>query len=362
LSYVTFTEQADDGSGAQLDAAVTFTPTQTVYDSAGPVFAAVPVQAQIVGGQLSLLNNQPVTLLANDNSGLAVQGRTGFWLWEVEIGWDTPAGPVKDGWSFFLPSTPSTVDLFSTAGTGLPGGGMQNPMTTLGDLIDGGSAGTPQRLAGNTAATRKFLRSLGDGTSATAPAWDTLQASDVPQLADYAPTGLTGAVAASRYAGATASGAPASGTFAAGDYVVDQSGTIWLCVTAGTPGTWTFLIPGSGAAMAGWLAPKVVPLTDAATVLVNAKAGNDFRVQLGGNRTIGVPSNPVDGMRITIHVQQPGAGGPFTPTFAGGAGGYTFGSTGAPSWSTAASAVDITAWLYRADLNKWCYNGTAPGN
>lgn len=56
-----------------------------------------------------------------------------------------------------------------------------------------------------------------------------------------APTGLTGAVAASRYAGATTSGAPSSGTFAAGDFVADQSGTIWVCVTAGTPGTWTAL-------------------------------------------------------------------------------------------------------------------------
>ena len=54
----------------------------------------------------------------------------------------------------------------------------------------------------------------------------------------YAATGLTGAVAASRYAGATTSGAPSSGNFAAGDYVVDQTGHIWVCTTAGSPGTW----------------------------------------------------------------------------------------------------------------------------
>lgn len=56
------------------------------------------------------------------------------------------------------------------------------------------------------------------------------------------PSGLTGAVAASRYVGATASGAPASGTFAVGDFVIDQTGKIWVCTVAGTPGTW-----GSGA-------------------------------------------------------------------------------------------------------------------
>lgn len=50
--------------------------------------------------------------------------------------------------------------------------------------------------------------------------------------------GLTGATAASRYAGATASGAPASGTFAVGDFVIDQTGKVWICVTAGSPGTW----------------------------------------------------------------------------------------------------------------------------
>ena len=53
-----------------------------------------------------------------------------------------------------------------------------------------------------------------------------------------AATGLPGATAASRYAGATASGAPTTGTFAVGDYVVDQTGKVYVCTVAGTPGTW----------------------------------------------------------------------------------------------------------------------------
>jgi hypothetical protein len=56
---------------------------------------------------------------------------------------------------------------------------------------------------------------------------------------DFVAGGLTGAVSASRYAGATASGAPSSGTFAKGDFVIDQTGAIWVCTTAGSPGTWT---------------------------------------------------------------------------------------------------------------------------
>ena len=51
-------------------------------------------------------------------------------------------------------------------------------------------------------------------------------------------TGLPGATAASRYAGATTSGAPTTGTFAVGDFIVDQSGAMWVCTVAGTPGTW----------------------------------------------------------------------------------------------------------------------------
>ena len=57
---------------------------------------------------------------------------------------------------------------------------------------------------------------------------------------DLKATGLTGATAGNtRIVGATTSGAPITGTFAQGDVVVDQTGTIWICTTAGTPGTWT---------------------------------------------------------------------------------------------------------------------------
>jgi len=63
-----------------------------------------------------------------------------------------------------------------------------------------------------------------------------------PGNADYlaVPTGgLTGATAATRYVGGTTSGAPVSGTFAVGDHIVDQTGKIYVCTVAGTPGTWT---------------------------------------------------------------------------------------------------------------------------
>lgn len=59
-------------------------------------------------------------------------------------------------------------------------------------------------------------------------------------VAGYISTaGLTGATAASRLVGATATGAPASGTFVVGDTVIDRTGKIWVNTTAGSPGTWT---------------------------------------------------------------------------------------------------------------------------
>ena len=54
-----------------------------------------------------------------------------------------------------------------------------SPMSTLGDIVHGGTSGTGTRLAGNTTTTRKFLRQTGDGTNSAAPAWDTVTKSDV---------------------------------------------------------------------------------------------------------------------------------------------------------------------------------------
>lgn len=53
----------------------------------------------------------------------------------------------------------------------------------LGDMLYGNATPAWQRLAGNTAATRKFLRQTGDSTNSAAPAWDTLQSGDIPSNA-----------------------------------------------------------------------------------------------------------------------------------------------------------------------------------
>lgn len=54
-----------------------------------------------------------------------------------------------------------------------------SPMTTLGDLIIGGTSGAGTRLAGNTTTTPKYLKSLGSGGSATAETWTQVAAADL---------------------------------------------------------------------------------------------------------------------------------------------------------------------------------------
>ncbi|HEY8780138.1 MAG TPA: hypothetical protein VIM16_00850 [Mucilaginibacter sp.] len=51
------------------------------------------------------------------------------------------------------------------------GAALTNPMTTLGDMLYGGAAGAPTRLAGQTTSGIEFLSQTGTGSASTAPVW-----------------------------------------------------------------------------------------------------------------------------------------------------------------------------------------------
>lgn len=51
-----------------------------------------------------------------------------------------------------------------------------------------------------------------------------------------------------------------------------------------------------------------VALTDAATIATDASLGNHFRVTLGGNRTLGNPTNPTDGQKVLWEIIQDATG------------------------------------------------------
>ena len=108
----------------------------------------------------------------------------------------------------------------------------------------------------------------------------------------------------------------------------------------------------------GAVAPAVVFLTDAATIAVDASLGNDFRVTIAGNRTMGSPADPADGQKITFQVTQ-GSGGPFTLAWSTV---YEF-STGLPqpTLSTTAGQTDLLGFIYNAAKGKWLLAGAIIG-
>ena len=81
----------------------------------------------------------------------------------------------------------------------------------------------------------------------------TIAASSTITGTAHVSTGLTGATTQVRYVGGvTGSVAPTSGTFALGDVVVGTGGVIFVCTTAGTPGTWSTVGAGSATATFRW--------------------------------------------------------------------------------------------------------------
>jgi len=113
--------------------------------------------------------------------------------------------------------------------------------------------------------------------------------------------------------------------------------------------------PASAAAQAttvepGAIAPTVVNLTDAPTIAVDASQGNDFRVTIAGNRTMGNPANPANGQQIIFQVTQ-GSGGSFTLSWSSG---YEFSAEmPQPSLSTTAGQTDLLGFVYNAAKGTW---------
>jgi hypothetical protein len=100
----------------------------------------------------------------------------------------------------------------------------------------------------------------------------------------------------------------------------------------------------------GAVAPAVVHLTDAATIAVDASLGNDFRVTVAGNRTMGTPASPENGQQVIFQVTQ-GSGGSFTLSWDSG---YEF-SSGLPQpvLSTGAGQTDLLGFVYNGSMGTW---------
>lgn len=101
-----------------------------------------------------------------------------------------------------------------------------------------------------------------------------------------------------------------------------------------------------------------VPLTDGATIAVDASLGNLFVVTLGGNRTMGVPSTPSDGQRVMFEIIQDGTGSR-TVTWSSSTGGYAF-DVPTPVLQTDPGSRNFLEFVYDLATNKWRY-ASAPG-
>ena len=92
------------------------------------------------------------------------------------------------------------------------------------------------------------------------------------------------------------------------------------------------------------LGEKVVTLTDAATINIDASLGNNFRVVLAGNRTLANPTGLIDGQVFNVRIKQDGTG---SRTLAYGTK-YKFPGGTAPVLSTAGNALDFMSCQYDA--------------
>lgn len=91
-------------------------------------------------------------------------------------------------------------------------------------------------------------------------------------------------------------------------------------------------------------------LTDAATIATDASLARHFRVTLGGNRTLGAPTNPVDGMRVVWEFIQD-ATGSRTITLASA---FRLGTDiTAVTLTTTANKRDYMGAIYCAAASKW---------
>lgn len=95
---------------------------------------------------------------------------------------------------------------------------------------------------------------------------------------------------------------------------------------------------------------NVVALSDAATIATDASLGSTFTVTLGGNRTLGAPTNPTNGQRVLWRFKQDGVG---SRTIAFDSIFRIPLSLDGITLSTSAGTIDYIGAIYNGDDTKW---------
>lgn len=106
----------------------------------------------------------------------------------------------------------------------------------------------------------------------------------------------------------------------------------------------TMELDGAGKLTPLALSTRFLALTDGANIAVNAAGANNFRVTLGGNRTLDNPSGLTDGQVLNFRIVQDGTG---SRTLAYGSK-YKWPGGTPVVLSTAAGSVDVVSCIYEA--------------
>lgn len=158
-----------------------------------------------------------------------------------------------------------------------------SPMTTLGDIIYGGASGSRTRLAGNTTATPKYLKSLGSGGLATAPTFTQVDVSDLSGVATVAQggTGQSSYTDGQLLIGNTSGNTLTKSTLTAGTGVTitNGNGSITIASSASSsrlsPNVQSFLSGSGTYGLSYWFTVTSASATVGATYTNN---GNTFTV------------------------------------------------------------------------------------
>lgn len=182
------------------------------------------------------------------------------------------------------------------------GGGMTNPMTTLGDIIYGGSGGVATRLGG----VGGFLKSTG----AAAPAWSALISTDIPSLDTSKIT--TGTFSVTRGGtNATTIGVAGSVPYSSGSaYAFTGAGISGQVLTSNGAGVPTWTTPTGGGSQTPWtgnINAAGFTLSGNSTAsgnltldsTSNATKGNILLNSAGGNVGIGTAA---PGSKLTVSI------------------------------------------------------------
>lgn len=232
------------------------------------------------------------------------------------------------GYQTLYINTSNELYMKDDTGADVPLGALTNPMTTPGDIIVGGTNGTPTRLGiganGYTLTVSGGVLTWVNNTALTNPmttSGDLIYggASGIPERLGVGTNG---------YVLTLVAGAPAWAVPSTSGLAVLASANVF---TKTQTVSWTKNATATGA------------------ITLDVSTSNNFKLTLTGNVSGITISNPTDGQVLNIEFVQDATGSrtvvlPTAFKFAGGV---------APTFSTAANAVDFLSAIYDGDGSRW---------